>query len=148
MRRFPALGVFFKLSVPLAATLCLSAQGLPPGTTTDYQAQAKAGPVTLAADFVRHSVPTAQGTLSTEEFVVVELGLFGPPETRMQISMDDFSLRIRRKSASPPYGMAVASLKTRSGFRQKPPARRNRRAESLEAAAVAVRANRMARLPR
>ena len=126
MRRFPALGVFCKLSVPLTATLCLSAQGLPPRTTpTDYQAQAKAGPVTLAADFVRHSVPTAQGTLSTEEFVVVELGLFGPPDTRMQISMDDFSLRINgKKSALPaqPYGMAVASLKDPEWAPPEPPA--------------------------
>src|SRR6476659_9850569 len=109
MQRFPALGVFFKLSVPLTATLCLCAQGLPPRTApTDYQAQGKAGAVTIAADFDRHSVPTAQGTLSTEEFVVVELGLFGAPEARMNISLDDFSLRINgKKSPLPtqPFGL-------------------------------------------
>jgi len=92
-----------------------SAPGLPPRVApTDYQAQAKAGAVTLAADFVRHSVPTAQGPLSTEDFVVVELGLFGPPETRMQISLDDFSLRINGKKAalaSQPFGLVVPTLK-------------------------------------
>lgn len=92
-----------------------SAPGLPPRVApTDYQAQAKAGSVTLAADFVRHSVPTAQGPLSSEEFVVVELGLFGPPEARMQISLDDFSLRINGKKAalaSQPFGLVVPTLK-------------------------------------
>ena len=91
------------------------AQGLPPRVgPTDYQAQAKAGTVTIAADFVRHSVPTAQGPLSTEDFVVVETGLFGPPEARMQISLDDFSLRINGKKTilrSQPYGLILQSLK-------------------------------------
>lgn len=91
------------------------AQGLPPrAAPTDYQAQARAGAVTIAADFVGHSVPTAQGTLSTADFIVVETGMFGPPSARAQISLDDFSLRINGKKAllhSQPYGLVVASLK-------------------------------------
>jgi hypothetical protein len=100
----------------LAAALCLGAQeastpakdarpkdtqGLPPRLSpSDYQSQTQAGSVTIAADFARHSVPTPQGALSTEDFVVVELGLYGPPEARLQISMDDFSLRINGKKTS------------------------------------------------
>lgn len=90
---------FFKIGAlaigVLAAALCLSAQkqsvppenpyakdapNLPPrATPADYQAQAKAGTITIAAEFDSHSVPTPEGTLTTEDYVVVEAGLFGAP---------------------------------------------------------------------
>jgi hypothetical protein len=92
----------------------MSAQGLPPrAAPTDYQAQAKAGTVTIAADFVRHSVPTALGPLSSEAYVCVELGLYGPAEARMQISLDDFSLRINGKKplTTQPFGLVIPTLK-------------------------------------
>jgi len=99
----------------LIATCGLQAQGLPPRVSAnDYQAQGKAGDITIAADFARHSVPTAQGTLSTEEFVVVELGLFGPPEAKAQVSLEDFTLRINGKKtplSTEPVGLVVSSLK-------------------------------------
>ena len=63
------------INVALAAAVCLcaqeptpqskdarpgEAQGLPPRVApTDYQAQAKAGEVTIAAEFAGHGVPTA-----------------------------------------------------------------------------------------
>jgi hypothetical protein len=91
------------------------ARGLPPrATPADYQSQAKAGTVTIAAEFTGHSIPTLQGTLSTEEYVVVELGLFGPPGARATISAADFSLRINGKKSplpSQPYGLVVGSVK-------------------------------------
>jgi hypothetical protein len=91
------------------------AKGLPPrATPADYQVQAKAGTVTIAAEFTGHSVPTAQGPLSTEDFVVVEMGLFGAPDARMKISADDFSLRINGKKAplpTRPFGMILSSVK-------------------------------------
>jgi hypothetical protein len=91
------------------------AKGLPPRTAaTEYQAQVQAGTVTIAAEFKGHSVPTMQGPLSTEDYVVVELGLFGPPEARLKLSADDFSLRINGKKVplpSQPYGLVVGSLK-------------------------------------
>ena len=113
----------------LSAAICLCAQGqdtpakgapieakgLPPrATPADYQAQVQAGAVTVAAEFKGHSVPTPQGPLSTEDFVVVEMGLFGPPDARMKISADDFSLRINGKKAplpTRPFGMVLSSVK-------------------------------------
>jgi hypothetical protein len=90
-------------------------KGMPPrATPADYSVQAKAGAVTLAADFDGHSIPTLEGTLSTEEYVVVETGLFGPPGERLKLSIDDFSLRINGKKApspSQPYGLVVKSVK-------------------------------------
>ena len=56
-----------------------------------------------------HSVPTAQGTLSTEDYVVVETAFFGAPGTRIQISPDDFAIRINGKARQFPH--VDASLK-------------------------------------
>ena len=102
--------------------LCLSAQnqkpetpGMPPRASAgDYQANAQAGAVTIGAEFMGHSVPTAQGTLSTEDYVVIETGLFGASEARIKLSAEDFSLRINgKKTALPsqPYGLVLQTLK-------------------------------------
>src|SRR3954466_6843386 len=92
----------------LAFSFCLCAQGLPPRTApTEDQVVGKAGDVTLAADFLRHSVPPGQGARSTEEYVGVGLGMSGPPEAKTTISLDDFSLRINGKKTilkAQPYG--------------------------------------------
>src|SRR5579872_3746927 len=115
--------------VVLAATLCLSAQeatppkdarpneaqGLPPrAAPADYLSQGKVGDVTIAAEFDGHSVPTAEQTLSTEDFIVVEVALFGPPGARTEISRDDFSLRVNGKKVPLPsqsYVVVYSSLK-------------------------------------
>jgi hypothetical protein len=112
----------------LTATLCVypqstpnkeahsaELQGIPPrAAPDDYQVHAKAGAVTVAAEFIGHFVPTSQGTLTTDEYVVVETGVFGEPGARIKLSSDDFSLRINGKKTALPsqrYGMVVGSLK-------------------------------------
>lgn len=111
----------------LTTAICLSiqaqtapvkdeAKGLPPRTTpAEYQAQAKAGTFTIAAEFKGHSIPTMQGnTLTTEDFVVVEVGFFGAPDARLKLAADDFSLRINGKKSplpSQPYGLVLSSVK-------------------------------------
>jgi hypothetical protein len=119
------------LNVVLTTAFCLCAQeptpkngdarsnetqGLPPrAAPTDYQTQAQAGAITIGAEFAGHSVPTPEATYSTEDYVVVEVGFFGPPGARAQISLDDFTLRINanKKSLlrSQPFGLVMASLK-------------------------------------
>ena len=112
-------------SVLITAAFCLCASGqtppvekapgMPPrSAATDYQAHAQSGAVTIAAEFKGHAVPTPQETLSTEDYVVVEAAFFGPPETRLKLSLDDFSLRInKKKTALPnqPFGLVFQSLK-------------------------------------
>ncbi len=113
---------FFLILIPL----CLFAQepaeigasetrGMPARATPgDYQAHADTGKVKVGAEFFQHSVPTPQGLLSTEDFVVVEAGLFGPPGMKLQISFQDFTLRINAKKnpqPSEPYGLIFKSLK-------------------------------------
>ncbi len=123
---FPGTGALVGI---LAAALFLPAQNGPPNsaptnkdapnlppraTPADYQTQAKAGTVTIAAEYDDHSLPTPDGPLTTEEYIVVETCLFGPPAARLTLSPGDFSLRINgRKAPLPaqPYGLVLKSLK-------------------------------------
>lgn len=91
------------------------AKGMPPRTApTEYQAHAKAGNLTVAAEFMGHSVPTPEAIYTTEDFVVVEVAVFGPPGAHTNMSIGNFSLRINgKKQAEPsqPYELAFHSLK-------------------------------------
>jgi hypothetical protein len=81
---------------------------------TDYQAQAKAAAVTIAAEFMGHSVPTSQGNLSTEEYVIIETALYGAPDTHLKLALEDFSLRINGKKtplSALPFGVIFTTLK-------------------------------------
>jgi hypothetical protein len=109
----------FALSI---IAVCLSVQGQPPqtdkgmpprSTPGDYQAHAQAGAVTLGAEFLGHAIPTPQGPLSTEDYVVVETGLFGASGAPFKLSADDFSLRINSKKPLPsqPYGLVIQNVK-------------------------------------
>jgi hypothetical protein len=99
---------------PPANVAPIENKGMPPRQApTDYADQAQAGKVTIAAEFQRHSIPTAQGNLTTEDYVVVEAGFFGPPGARIRLSFDDFTLRINGKKAVPsqPYGVVLGNVK-------------------------------------
>jgi len=118
------------LAAVLAAVLCQAAlsqdapakdakapeiKGLPARATPgDYQAHAEAGAVTVAAMFTGHAVNTpGAATLATEDYVVVEVAFFGPPEAHVTLSDADFSLRINGKKPllAQSYLMLLSSLK-------------------------------------
>src|SRR5271165_1170695 len=62
------------------------AKGLAPrARAADYQASGQAGAVTIAAEYTGHAVATAGATLSTEDYVAVELALYGKPEARVRV---------------------------------------------------------------
>jgi hypothetical protein len=128
MRLLPAL----RIGAAIAAS-CLCAQGqgtqselkgLPPREAPDYQAQARAGTVTVAAEFKGHWLPTLDGTLSTEDYVAVEVALLGSPGARIRLSIGDFALRINAKKTPlpcQPYGMVVGSVKDPEWAPPEPP---------------------------
>ena len=64
---------------------------------TDYQAQAKVGNITIAADFDGHGVPTLEALYNTEDYVVVEVAFYGPPDAKLKLSVEDLSLKINDK---------------------------------------------------
>jgi hypothetical protein len=99
---------------PPAKDLPIEAKGMTPRSTpTDYPDQGQAGKVTIGAEFQGHTVPTPKGNLTTEDYVTVETGLFGPPGTRIKLSFEDFALRINGKKTVPgvPYGVVLGNVK-------------------------------------
>jgi hypothetical protein len=81
---------------------------------SEYQAQGKAGMLTIGAEFAGHSVTAPAHTYSSEDYVVVEAGFFGPPGAQVTLSRDDFSLRVNGKKnvlPSEPYELVFKSLK-------------------------------------
>jgi hypothetical protein len=127
MRIFPApLRIALWVGGLLVSAVCLPAQepapakdtqakGMPPRSApSEYQAQAQAGAVTIAAEFMGHGVPTPEQTVAAEDYVVVEAGLFGPPGAKTTLARGDFSLRINGKkipSPGEPYELVFKSLK-------------------------------------
>jgi hypothetical protein len=108
MRHFPAsIGIFLIATFALCAPgqvpeskppRANETKGMPPRAAPgEYQAQAQAGKVTIAAEFAGHSVPRPEGTLSTDDYVVVETAFFGPQDARVTLSISDFTLRINGK---------------------------------------------------
>src|SRR5581483_10295366 len=89
--------------------------GMPPRSApTDYPAHTQVGNVTIAAEFAGHSIPRPEDPLSTDDYVVVEAGVFGPTGARLTLSLGDFSLRINGKKnplASEPFVLVSSSLR-------------------------------------
>jgi hypothetical protein len=97
-------------------------EGMPPRATPgDYQAQAKAATVTIAAEFKGHFVPTPDGLLSTDDYVVVEVALFGPADARLKLSFEDFSLRLNGKKTPEPSQSDVVVFKSVKDPEWEPP---------------------------
>ena len=86
----------------LAIIFTTALYGAARATPGDYQSQVKMGPITLAADFSAHSVTTADAVYSTEDYVVVDAGLFGPAGSHTIMNWKDFSLRINGKKNAIP----------------------------------------------
>ncbi len=92
----------------------VDAKPIPPrASASDYLTHVQVGDVTIAAEFTGHSVPTPGALLSTEDYVVVELGIFGAPDAKLKLSYRDFSLRINGKKPTPAeaYTLVFRSLK-------------------------------------
>jgi hypothetical protein len=89
-------------------------QVLPPrAAASEYLSQAKAGAVSIGAEFKGHIVPTPEGHLTNEDYVTVEIGMFGPEGQPLKLAVTDFSLRINGKSPLPaqPYGLLAKMLR-------------------------------------
>lgn len=90
-------------SPPAQAPAARSAKGIPPrANASEYLGHAQVGAVTMGAEFDEHSVPTPEAILSTEDYVAVEVGLFGAPGAHVTVSSADFSLRVNGKKAGLP----------------------------------------------
>jgi hypothetical protein len=90
-------------------------KGLPPRATPgDYLAHAQVGKFTIASEFAGHSVPTQEALLTTEDYIVVEVAMYGPPAASLKLSYADFSLRFKGKKnilPAQPYTFVFKSLR-------------------------------------
>jgi hypothetical protein len=98
-----------RLLLILAAVIPCAAQapaprvskGLPPRATPgEYLSRARVGTYSIAAEFDRHDVPTAETTLTTEDYICVEVAIFGAAGSHLTVSSPDFSLRINGKKSA------------------------------------------------
>jgi hypothetical protein len=93
----------------------VQAQSIPPRTApSDYQSKAQAGKFTIAAEFTAHSIPTSLGPLTSEDFVAVEVAIYGPAGAKLTLSEEHFSLRIngaKKPSPAARYETTYQSLK-------------------------------------
>jgi hypothetical protein len=98
-----------------SAITLLYAQGTPPKSkAADYSVHVQMDAVTLAAEYMVHSLPTPQGTLIASDYLVVEVAFFGPSFSRLKMSPDNFTLRINGKGdplSTELPGMVVRSIK-------------------------------------
>jgi hypothetical protein len=69
----------------------------PRASPADYVSQGKAATVTIAAEFNGHAVTTPEGQYNDEDFVCVEVAVYGPDGARLTLSYSNFSLRINGK---------------------------------------------------
>jgi hypothetical protein len=91
------------------------AEGIPPrAAPADYQFHKQVGTLTIAAEFTGHAVGTPEGTLTSDDYVVTEMAMYGPPDARAQLAAADFSLRVnggKKSIASQPYELVVKTLR-------------------------------------
>jgi hypothetical protein len=107
----------------ISAVALLHAQGTPPKpTAADYPAHVPLGTVTLAAEYLVHSLPTARATLIAKDYLVVEAAFYGPSMSSLKISPSQFTLRINGRGEplmTELPGLVAASIKypgQRPGF--------------------------------
>lgn len=76
----------------VCAVTLLSGQGKKPEEYSSHVELDKG--ITLAADYLVRSLPTPDGGLVADDYLVVEVALFGPSKTRIDVSAGQFELRI------------------------------------------------------
>lgn len=112
---FAAICLCFQAPVPPAKEPGSEIKGMPPrAAPTDYQSHAKAGEYTIGAEYTGHSIVLPQGTLSTEDYIVIDTGFFGPADKHLKLNVGDFSLRVngnKKALESQPYGVVLSSVK-------------------------------------
>lgn len=87
---------------------------LPRGSAAEYQARGQAGKVMIGAEFTGHGIPTEQQPLVSEDYIGVEVGLFGPPGEHLTINAADFTLKVNGKKTaleSEPWGLVAKEIK-------------------------------------
>jgi hypothetical protein len=105
-----------RIAALIFAAAVASAQGTKPkAEPSDYPAHiALDNGVTLAAEYLVHSIPTPTGSLVAEDYLVVEVAFFGPPKSKLDLNAGQFALRINNQKVAlrtDSAGSVAASIK-------------------------------------
>ncbi|MBM3756988.1 MAG: hypothetical protein FJW38_23770 [Acidobacteria bacterium] len=99
----------------LAASTLLAQESIPArAKPSDYKVSAVAGPHTIAADFLGHTIPAPESTFVTNDYIVIELAVF--PAARSDYRFDSGKLTLRVNGKKPEMlpqapGFVAAALK-------------------------------------
>jgi hypothetical protein len=74
----------------------------PRSSPGDYQAHAQLGKLTIAADFTEHSIAPPDATYNNDQYVTAEVAIFGSPDSKLQLSTQNFSMKINGKKMPEP----------------------------------------------
>jgi hypothetical protein len=90
-----AMGLLTMSAVCMASVGLAHGQGITPKPTPDqYPVHAELGKLILAADNLVHSVPTPRGVYLAQEYLVIEVAVYGPTSIHPDFNASQFQLRI------------------------------------------------------
>lgn len=108
--------------VLVAVSIGLSAQGTKTrDDAAKYSAHAQVGPVNIGADLWGHSIPIEGGFLRADNYLVVEVALFAPPNTKVAIDTGQFVLRVNGQRILPDSPGLVTIGNVDADFRERGP---------------------------
>lgn len=91
------------------------AQSAAPRTVEAYPARVTLGNVALAAEFMVHAIPTANGAYFSKDYLVVDAAFFSALPSRLALSASYFTLRVDgKKTVILPQapGMVIRSIES------------------------------------
>ncbi len=99
--------------IPLVAS-SLWAQITPKDKAADYPVSSSLnGGLTIGAEYLLHTLPTKQGSLIANDYLVVEIAIYGAKGKTIDLDTAQFTLRVNKKTTIEPEGpgYVAASLK-------------------------------------
>ncbi len=78
--------------------------------------------ITLAAEYLVHSLPTPTGSLVAQDYLVIDVAFSGPPKTKLDLNAGQFALRINNQKVAfrPDSAGAVAASIKYADLSQRP----------------------------
>jgi hypothetical protein len=90
-------------AIILASSLACAQGTTPHPKVTEYPVHVSApGNIEIGGEYLVHSIPIAKGMLFAQDFLVFEVGIYGPTLTVLKVSPQQFVLRINGKQLFAP----------------------------------------------
>ena len=108
----------FRMNLSVACILLVAsglwAQITPKDKPEDYPVSSSLnGGFTIGAEYLVHTLPTKQGSLIANDYLVVEIAIYGAKTKTIDLNAAQFTLRVNKKTTIEPEGpgYVAASLK-------------------------------------